>query len=93
MKVYVDIGSCALAYTSAISRKRRMVDRDVTAAGVLYNQIILALIHRATEKPSIEVSTYETVQAPPAIDRRHDLHSQMPTASRLTLFLPQNVQV
>ena len=37
--------------------------------------------------------TYETVQAPPAIVFWQPLHFQMPTECRLTVFLPQNVQM
>jgi hypothetical protein len=37
--------------------------------------------------------TYETVQAPPATVFLQDLHSQIPTAVRLTEFFPQKVQV
>ena len=35
--------------------------------------------------------TYETVHAPPATVFLQPLHFQMPTACRLTVFLPQNV--
>ena len=33
--------------------------------------------------------TYETVHAPPATVFLHDLHVQMPTECRLTVFFPQ----
>jgi hypothetical protein len=41
----------------------------------------------------IQLLTYETVQAPPATVLLHPLHFQIPTAWRLTLFLPQKVQM
>jgi hypothetical protein len=71
-----------VTYTSAISRKRRIVDRMAAAAGVL------SVCQRENRHPPI--ATHDTCQAPPATVFLHALHDQMPIECRLTVFLPQN---
>lgn len=44
---------------------------------------------RSSTRP--ELDTYDTVYAPPATVFPHDRQFQIPTASRLTETLPQNV--
>ncbi len=71
-----------MSYTSAISRKRRIVDRVAAAAGVL------SIVSMRTV--FAEDATHDTCQAPPATVFLHALHDQMPIECRLTVFLPQN---
>ncbi len=85
------IPSIFFNYTSAISRRRRIVDLVAAAAGVLY---ITDLIKRLLSLDIAQaLSTYETVQAPPATVFLHDRQFQIPTECRFTVVLPQKVQV
>jgi len=79
-----------MIYTSAISLRRRIVDRVAAAAGVLMGQIV-----RFSGRFQVvaRLLTYETVHAPPATVFLQPLHFQIPTECLLTVFLPQKVQM
>lgn len=58
-----------------------------------YNQASRNSARRRTVLRTVAAAVVDTVQAPPAITLRQDLQSQIPTADRLTVSLPQKVQV
>lgn len=62
-----------------------------SGGGPIDVEILPSVIVLVSKQKSLR--TYETVQAPPAMVLWHERHSQIPTALRLTVFLPQKVQM
>jgi hypothetical protein len=59
----------------------------------LFRRIHLCACHFATHLRTVAAAVVERVHAPPAMTFLQERHSQMPTALRLTLSLPQKAHV